>query len=149
MKTKENYRLGIDMGSTSIGWCMLKLNDNNEPYDIINMGVRIFPDGRDDKSKEPLSVKRRNYRSMRRNLDRYLLRREQLLHFLDEHSLLPKDENERTSLFIKDPLEIRVKALDKEISLYEFSRAIIHLSKRRGFKSNRKDSAKEKGTKIS
>ncbi len=147
--TKENYRLGIDMGSTSIGWCMLKLDSNDNPIDIIKMGVRIFPDGRDDKTKEPLSVKRRNYRSIRKNLDRYLLRREQLLNCLDAHSLLPQNEKERTSLFMQDPLEIRHRALDKEITLYEISRAFIHLAKRRGFKSNRKENAQEKGTKIS
>ena len=69
---EKKYRLGIDLGSTSLGWCMLELGDDDIPKGIIKMGVRIFSDGRDAKSKEPLSVARRGYRGQRRNLDRYL-----------------------------------------------------------------------------
>ena len=28
---KKDYRLGIDLGSTSLGWCMLELDKNNDP----------------------------------------------------------------------------------------------------------------------
>lgn len=145
---KKNYRLGIDMGSTSIGWCMLELDDQDNPCGIINMGVRIFPDSRDDKTKEPLSVARRTYRGMRRNMDRYLDRRKRILQFFDSNGFLPQDVEARKLIFACNPLQLRVDALDKEISLPQLARAYIHLAKRRGFKSNRKLNTSERDTKL-
>lgn len=137
-KVKKNYRLGIDLGSTSLGWCMLELNEKDEPCGIINMGVRIFPDGRDAKTKEPLSVSRRSYRSQRRNLDRYLYRLRALIKYLMENGFLPEEEQKRTEIFKLNPYLLRSKALDEKLSPAEFARALIHLAKHRGFKSNRK-----------
>ena len=139
---KENilkYRLGLDLGTNSIGWCMLRLNKDNEPVAVIKSGVRIFHDGRNEKTKEPLAVLRRNARSIRRNLDRKISRRNHLLNTLIKYSLLPENENERKSLALLNPYELRSKAVNEKIELYWLGRALMHLSKRRGFKSNRKD----------
>lgn len=46
------YRLALDMGSTSLGWCLLALDQNHVPSSLIDMGIRIFSDGREDKSKQ-------------------------------------------------------------------------------------------------
>jgi CRISPR-associated endonuclease Csn1 len=139
----KNYRLGIDMGSTSLGWSILELNEKNEPKDIIDMGVRIFPDGRDAKTKEPLNVTRRDARGSRINRDRYIMRRKTVMSILTEYGLMPKDEAERKELEKLDPYLLRVKALDEEVSLFELGRAIFHLNQRRGFKSNRKTDSKD------
>ncbi len=144
---KERYRLGVDLGSTSLGWCMLKLDDNNDPTGIINMGVRIFPDGRDMEKHEPLAVKRRGYRGKRRNLDRYLERIRALISYLLENGFLPEDERHRNEVFKINPYHLRAKALDEQLSPAEFARALIHLAKRRGFRSNRKIQS-DKTTKI-
>lgn len=135
---KERYRLGVDLGSTSLGWCMLKLDENNDPAGIINLGVRIFPDGREMKSHEPLAVKRRGYRGQRRNLDRYLERIRALISYLLENGFLPQDERQRSEVFQINPYYLRAKALDEQLEPAEFARALIHLAKRRGFRSNRK-----------
>lgn len=135
---KKDYRLGIDLGSTSLGWCMVEIDDERNPIGIINMGVRIFPDGRDAKSKEPLSVARRGYRGQRRNLDRYLQRLKELIKYLQQHGFLSENEAERHEVFKLNPYMLRTKALDEALSPSEFARAIVHLAKRRGFKSNRK-----------
>jgi len=29
----KKYRLGIDLGATSLGWCMIELNEDNSPKD--------------------------------------------------------------------------------------------------------------------
>lgn len=29
MKFKKRYRLGLDIGTNSIGWCVLQLNDDD------------------------------------------------------------------------------------------------------------------------
>ena len=80
----KNYRLGIDLGATSLGWSLFELDNNNEPVKLEKVGVRIFPDGRDAKTKEPLNVTRRTARGIRKNHDRYLQRRNDLMKYLIE-----------------------------------------------------------------
>lgn len=142
------YRLGLDLGTNSIGWCMLRLNSDNEPTAVIKSGVRIFHDGRNEKTKEPLAVVRRNARSIRRNLDRKISRRNHLLNTLIKYSLLPLYENERKSLAVLNPYELRSRAVNEKIELFELGRSLMHLSKRRGFKSNRKVDKEESSGKI-
>lgn len=132
------YRLGLDLGTNSIGWCVLKLDDNDDPSMTIKAGVCIFSDGRTAKEGVPLAVKRRNARSMRRNLDRRLNRKTTLLNFLREISLMPLNKEEAEKLKILNPYELRAKAINEKIPLFHLGRALMHLSKRRGFKSNRK-----------
>jgi CRISPR-associated endonuclease Csn1 len=137
------YRLALDMGSTSLGWCLLALDQNNVPSSLINMGIRIFSDGRDDKSKEPLAVARRGARSLRRNYDRRDRRQRRLLSCLIQYGLMPQNESKRKELEALDPYEIRAKALDEEVPLHELGRVIFHINQRRGFKSNRKADKRE------
>ncbi len=132
-----NYRLGLDMGATSIGWAVLKLDENDLPVSVADMGVRIFPDGRDAKSREPLSVTRRNARSARRRHDRYKLRRKDLLSFMIRSGLMPQGESARKFLQQLDPWEARDRAAREPVTPHVLGRALFHLSQRRGFKSNR------------
>lgn len=142
---KLKYRLGLDLGTNSIGWCMLRLNNNVEPVAVIKAGVRIFHDGRTN-DKVPLAVERRNARSARRNLDRKISRRNHLLNKLVKYGLLPENESERKALSILNPYELRNRAVNEQIELYKLGRILMHLSKRRGFKSNRKvDKADDSG----
>jgi len=142
----KNYRLGIDLGSTSLGWSIIELSKGKEPTKLMNLGVRIFPDGRDAKSREPLNKQRRDHRSMRRNRDRNLQRKQYLFDCLIKSKLMPENIIEQKKLENLDPYELRVQALDKEISLHEFGRVLFHLNQRRGFKSNRKLDADDKET---
>jgi CRISPR-associated endonuclease Csn1 len=144
----KNYRLGIDLGATSLGWSLIELDNNNEPTKLEKVGVRIFLDGRDAKSKEPLNVTRRDARGIRRNRDRYLQRRTYLINYLIEIGLMPKDKTKRKKLEHIDPYLLRTKGLDDKLSLFEFGRTIFHLNQRRGFKSNRKLDAKDNDTSI-
>lgn len=142
---KLKYRLGLDLGTNSIGWCMLRLNTTNEPVAVVKAGVRIFHDGRTN-DKVPLAVERRNARSARRNLDRKISRRKHLLISLVKYGLLPENESERKALSILNPYELRNRAVNEQIELYKLGRILMHLSKRRGFKSNRKvDKADDSG----
>ncbi len=137
------YRLALDMGSTSLGWCVLALDKNDAPSSIINMGVRIFTDGRDDKTKEPLAVARRGARALRRNNDRRDRRQKRLMDCLIKSGLMPESYAERKKLGSLDPYTIRATALDKEIPLHHLGRALFHINQRRGFKSNRKADRRE------
>ena len=132
-----DYRLALDLGTNSIGWALLKLSDN-KPSKIIKTGVRIFPDGRNPKDKASLAVKRRLARQQRRMRDRFLKRQKRLMAALITFKLMPPTDSERKALEQLDPYELRAKGLDKLLQDGELGRAIFHLSKRRGFKSNRK-----------
>lgn len=46
MSSKMRYRLALDLGTTSIGWAMLRLDQQDRPCAVIRAGVRIFNDGR-------------------------------------------------------------------------------------------------------
>ena len=138
------YRLGLDLGSSSIGWCMVRLNHSNQPCAIIRMGVRIFPDGRNPKDGSSLAVTRRMARQARRRRDRLLKRKTQLLTALVRLGFFPKDAGERKALAQLNPYVLRRKGLYEPLSPAEFARALFHINQRRGFKSNRKTDAKDK-----
>ncbi|GAB4127638.1 MAG: hypothetical protein Kow00104_12900 [Rhodothalassiaceae bacterium] len=131
------YRLGIDLGTNSLGWCLLARDADGRPSGIIDAGVRIYSDGRKPKDEQSLAVARRMARSMRRRRDRYLRRRRNLLRALIAAGLMPADPKASKALESLDPFALRARGLDEKLSPHEFGRALFHLSQRRGFKSNR------------
>lgn len=144
------YRLALDMGANSLGWCVYRLDANDEPDKIVRMGSRIFSDGRDPKTLASRAADRRLARQARRRRDRVLKRRHKLMQALIRFGLMPADEAERKQLQTLDPYELRARGLDQPLTLHELGRALHHLARKRGFRSSRKDarddeSAKETG----
>lgn len=132
------WRLGLDLGTNSLGWAALRLDEADQPCGLIAAGSRIFSDGRDPKSGASLAVDRRDARAMRRRRDRFQQRQRALLDYLVKDGLFPADPAERKALAALDPYALRARALDEPLSLAEIGRAIFHLNQRRGFQSNRK-----------
>tara|TARA_B100001093_G_scaffold501223_1_gene552607 strand:+ start:1696 stop:4896 length:3201 start_codon:yes stop_codon:yes gene_type:complete len=136
---KNKTTLGLDLGQSSIGWALLKNNNfSNEPCELIDWGVRIFPDGRDAKSNQPLAVERREKRCSRRRRDRALARQRELIRILTLHGLFPVDQKDQQELKYENPYKLRALAVREKLSLFEVGRALVHICKHRGFKSNRK-----------
>lgn len=134
-------RLGLDIGTNSIGWWLYETDGTGGAARIISVvdgGVRIFSNGRDPKSGASLAVDRRTARALRRRRDRYLRRRATLMRMLASAGLMPVDPREAKSLTLLDPYELRAAGLDHQLPLPHFGRALFHLNQRRGFKSNRK-----------
>jgi CRISPR-associated endonuclease Csn1 len=148
MSRKLMYRLALDLGSTSLGWAMIRLNDSNEPNGIIKAGVRIFSDGRNPKDGASLAVNRRNARAMRRRRDRLLKRKARMMRALIDFGFFPSDETARKELERIDPYKLRADGLDRPLTPAEFARALFHINQRRGFKSNRKTDAKENDSSV-
>ena len=132
------YRLGVDLGTNSIGWAAISLDQDDEPCAVLDMGVRVFPDGRDAQSETSNAAARREARGQRRRRDRYLKRRAELLDVLVLCGLMPPDDAERQNVAQLDPYALRARALDYPLAPFELGRALFHLNQRRGFKSNRK-----------
>ncbi len=99
------YRLGIDLGTNSIGWAAVKLNADGEPYGVLDMGVRIFPSGRDEQSQTSNAAGRRLARGQRRRRTRYVERRGDLMALLIKFGLMPEDADERKALEEIDPYQ--------------------------------------------
>ena len=81
--------LGLDLGSNSIGWALVNEAENSdEVSSIIKLGVRVNPLTVDEmqnfeKGKSiTTNADRTLKRSMRRNLQRYKLRRDALIKLL-------------------------------------------------------------------
>ena len=149
MTRKLQYRLGIDLGTNSLGWAAIQLNqDASERLiagPLLDMGVRVFPDARNPKDKSSNASKRREPRSARRNRDRKNSRGRAMLAVLERYGLMPSSPEDRRGLQKLDPWTLRAKGLDVELSPYELGRALFHLQQRRGFKSNRKTDGDAEG----
>ncbi len=143
MPPKMPYRLALDLGTTSLGWALLRLNANQAPCAVIKAGSRIFSDGRHPKTGTSLAVARREARAMRRRRDRLLKRKARMLRALLQYGFFPAKVEERKALEILNPYALRAKGLDEQLTPAEFARALFHINQRRGFKSNRKTDQKE------
>ncbi len=160
--------LGLDLGTNSIGWALVNEAENeSEKSSIIKIGSRIihydnFVNSQTGKeSKEPVkdfcggksiscNAGRTSKRSMRRNLQRYKLRRYNLIEVLKEHNFITDDtilsESGNRSTF--ETYRLRAKAATEEITLSEFARVLLMINKKRGYKSSRKAKNEEEGQLI-
>lgn len=132
------YAIGLDCGIASVGWAVLKLDENENPYRIEKLGSRIFDTAEIPKGAS-LAAPRREKRGMRRRVRRHKHRLDRIKYLLVTDSVLTQRELE--TLFkgqLEDIYYLRTKALDAPLSNTEFARVLIHLAQRRGFKSNRK-----------
>jgi CRISPR-associated endonuclease Csn1 len=137
--------LGLDLGPNSIGWAIVE--ENAADSRLIDIGVRVFPEGVDafDTAKETSrNEDRRVTRGMRRQVRRRAVRRRRLMAALVGAGLLPGDAGERAKLQAADPYALRAKAVAERLSLHEFGRVLMHLNQRRGFLSNRKKDRSDK-----
>lgn len=140
--------LGIDIGVASIGWAyLLEAENEQENSRILRTGVRIVPLNPDAKQNFTKGISyspnqdRRQKRTMRRNLQRYRLRRHLLKKVLNNNGLVPNSE-----LFTLSSIglyELRSRAVLEQISLAELGRILYHLNQKRGYRSSRKSEAAE------
>jgi CRISPR-associated endonuclease Csn1 len=88
--------LGLDLGTNSIGWALVKQDFENKKGEILGMGSRIIPMSQDilgefDKGNSvSQTAARTNFRGIRRLRERHLLRRERLHRILGILGFLPK-----------------------------------------------------------
>lgn len=140
---RMRYRLALDLGSTSLGWSMVRLTSEDAPCAVIRAGVRIFSDGRNPKDGSSLAVTRRDARAMRRRRDRLLKRKARMMRLLIQHGFFTADETQRRAMERVNPYALRAKGLDEALKPEEFARSLFHINQRRGFKSNRKTDKKD------
>lgn len=137
------YVLGLDIGIASVGWSVLDLDEKR----IADMGVRAFNAAEDPKTRAPLAEPRRLARGSRRRLRRRAGRLRRAKDLFVHYGFIEESRREsafETSPEKKSPWQLRAEGLDGLLTGEEFARALFHIIKRRGFKSNRKKVASEK-----
>lgn len=149
--------LGLDLGTNSIGWAVVnEAETTDEKSSIIRLGVRVNPLTTDEinnfeKGKSiTTNADRTLKRGMRRNLQRYKLRRKNLIElfkkqgFINDDTILSENGNRTTF----ETYSLRAKAATDEISLEQFARVLLMINKKRGYKSNRKMKTTDEGQAV-
>ena len=132
-----NYRIGLSLGISSIGWAVIEQDDQKNPINIIDFGVRFFDIVENPKDGISLAKIRTEKRTIRRRLRRRKHRIERVKSLLEKHKILTRSEldnlydNNKLSIY-----ELRIKALDNKITNNELARVLLAMVKKRGYKSN-------------
>ncbi|KUJ55298.1 type II CRISPR RNA-guided endonuclease Cas9 [Chryseobacterium aquaticum] len=121
--------LGLDLGTNSIGWALIKQNFENKQGEILGMGSRIIPMSQDilgdfgKGNSVSQTAERTKYRSVRRLRERFLLRRERLhrvlnlLNFLPQHYASQIDFEKRFGKFkVETEPKLAWKNIDGQFS---------------------------------
>jgi CRISPR-associated endonuclease Csn1 len=148
--------LGLDLGTNSIGWAYVSECETQNESEIKQIGVRVNPLTTDEQTNFEkgksitTNADRTLKRGARRNLDRYQLRRENLLEVLTKAGIINSDtvltEDGKQTTF--QTWELRAKAASERIELNEFARVLFAINKKRGYKSSRKAKNSEEGQAI-
>lgn len=142
------YRLGLDVGIKSVGWCVLECDENGEPIQINALNSRIFDAAEQPKTGASLAEPRRNARGLRRRIRRKSFRLERIRKLFFENGI-ELFETHEDLICLKDEyknldvVELRSDALDKKLTEAEFARVLYSLARHRGFKSNKREGAKD------
>jgi CRISPR-associated endonuclease Csn1 len=149
--------LGLDLGTTSIGWAFVEEADNNsEQSTIKKIGVRVNPLTTDEQINfekgKPVSANadRTLKRGARRNLQRYKQRRDNLIDALVKSNLISKDTilTENDKFTTHSTYALRAKAVEEIINKEEFARILLMINKKRGYKSSRRAKNEDEGQTI-
>jgi len=149
--------IGLDLGTTSVGWAFVKEAENsNEVSSIEKIGVRVNPLSTDEQSdfekgkSISINADRTLKRGARRNLERYKQRRENLvavlteIKFIDSSTSLTEEDKNSTHATYK----LRAKAATEQIDKTNFARVLLMINKKRGYKSSRKAKSEDEGQAI-
>ncbi|MDD2685032.1 MAG: type II CRISPR RNA-guided endonuclease Cas9 [Gallionella sp.] len=136
------YRLGLDVGTASVGAAAVSLDSNGQPDGLIWHHVRIFNEPLENGQAGLVSKKagRRRARMQRRQIDRRASRLRHIAHLsnllgLKREEVAPDDGSTLPYL--------RARSATERVALDDLFRILLRLSKRRGYKGEFK--AKKKG----
>ena len=137
--------LGLDLGTTSIGWAIISVDEDNSPQSVLGIGSRIIPLSVDDATEFShgnvisKNAKRTQRRTLRKSYDRYQQRRENLTKELKGMNMLPDEY--LIKLPAIDLWNLRARSVKERVSLSELGRILYHINQKRGYKSSKADIA--------
>ncbi|MCL2484612.1 MAG: type II CRISPR RNA-guided endonuclease Cas9 [Endomicrobia bacterium] len=139
------YRLGIDLGTSSIGIAAFSLKENNEIDDLIYMDSYIFGEPVNPKAMVTLNTDRRSARLIRRQIERKAKRLKKLTYIVK--SIGVSKEN-LDAIKDSDVIALRAKAISEKLTLPELIKVFSHIVKNRGYKGDLKRAEGDVGSKI-
>lgn len=149
--------LGLDLGTTSVGWAMVTVAEKaEEKASILGCGSRVVPVSTDEKDNyekgkaSTTNADRTAKRGMRRNLQRRRQRRDNLIKVLNEAGWINADTilSEDGKGTTHETLRLRAEAASQEISLSDLAKVLLSICNKRGYKSNRKAGGEDEGQLI-
>lgn len=136
------YRIGLDIGVTSVGWAAYECNKTGEPQKLLGLGSRIFEAAENPKDGTTGAAKRREARGLRRRLRRRAHRAERVRAlFLNSFK-----DTDIENVNIPDIYKLRAEGLDRKLTQEELYALLRYFVKHRGFESTRKSELKSKDT---
>ena len=139
--------LGLDLGVGSIGWCLITLDEQDNPAEIVAMGSRVVPlnDTNDANAFSngaafTANQERTARRAMRRGFDRYQLRRHRLCRELSKVGMLPDAQLIQLPLLELWELRERAAKPGEQLTLPELGRVLCHINQKRGYRHVKGDS---------
>lgn len=138
------YRIGLDIGITSVGWSVIEDDSKGNPIRIIDLGSRIFDAAENPQDGSALAKERRDARGLRRRLRRKKHRIERTKRLLERYDIITKKEidemyaNQAHVKHLYNVYELRVLGIEQRLTNKELARVLISLVKKRGYKSNSK-----------
>ena len=144
----SKHVLGLDLGVGSIGWCLIALDAQGDPAEILGMGSRVVPlnnatDAADFSIGEAFTAnqKRTARRTMRRGFARYQLRRYRLRRELEKVGMLPDAALIQLPLLELWELRERAATAGERLTLPELGRVLCHINQKRGYRHVKSDAA--------
>ncbi len=162
--------LGLDLGITSIGFAQVIESNTPEKSEIIQIGSRIIQydnfnkvdkSGKVSESKNPEqdftsgkglspNAGRTLKRGARRNLDRFQLRRKNLVNVLEKANIITNETilTENGKHTTHETWRLRAISVTKQIEKEQLARVFLAINKKRGYKSSRKAKNEDEGQAI-
>ena len=144
----SKHVLGLDLGVGSIGWCLIALDAQGDPAEILGMGSRVVPltNLGDDKAFSKgkaftANQERTARRTMRRGFARYQLRRYRLRRELEKVGMLPDAALIQLPLLELWELRERAATAGRRLTLPELGRVLCHINQKRGYRHVKSDAA--------
>lgn len=124
------YRLGIDLGTSSIGTAIYELDENRNITRLIHLDSYIFGEPVAPKEMLTLNTARRNARLIRRQVERKAARLRKIGYIAQSLGI------ERSDLISdkEDVVCLRSKAVEEKITLPQLIKVFCHIVKNRGYK---------------
>lgn len=144
----SKHVLGLDLGVGSIGWCLIALDAQGDPAEILGMGSRVVPlnnatDAADFSVGKAFTAnqERTARRTMRRGFARYQLRRYRLRRELEKVGMLPDAALIQLPLLELWELRERAATAGERLTLPELGRVLCHINQKRGYRHVKSDAA--------
>ncbi len=142
--------LGLDLGTNSIGWALIEVDENFIPIRIIAMGSRIIPLSSNDKEEfqRGLSITKNQSRTVsrtqRKGYDRKQLKKSDLKEILNKYNIFPSEELLRFPMLDLWKLRSDSANPNENISAEQLGRILYMLNQKRGYKSARSEANADK-----